>query len=297
MASGDWVDLNEPRSWVIDGVELAYRHAPGEGPCVVFVSGLGESGAVWEPVIDWLPAGTSTFTYDRAGCGASGPVAAGVADEAHSVRWGADQLLTLLDTAGVAGSWILVGHSIGGLIVDALARRRPERVAGLVLVDASDPALHTLLDTPKDSLVDGREGEGWRISMPATLEDFEPGPNHKVETIVIGSAMWRWLRVDDPAPYQPLTLVEIDQHWQRHQLDLAKRWSGHLIVPHTAGHRVHEEAPRLVAVATQALVAAATQGHPVQLDQEALVRSGGTVRVDATSNAFAEWSSSGPRAG
>lgn len=280
---------------MIDGVELAYRRSLGEGLCVVFVSGLGESGAVWEPVIDWLPAGTPTFTYDRAGCGDSGPIAAAEADQAQPVQWGANQLAKLLDAADVQGPWILVGHSIGGLIVDALARCRPERVAGMVLVDASDPALHTLLDTPKESMVDGREGEGWRISMAATLENFESGPDHKIETIVIGSAIWRWLRVDDPEPYQPLTLIEMDQHWHRHQLNLTTRWSGHLIVPHTAGHRVHEEAPRLVAVGTQALIAAATDGHPIQLDQEALVRSGGTVRVDAKEGAFAEWSSTGPR--
>jgi pimeloyl-ACP methyl ester carboxylesterase len=288
--------LSEPWRCLIDGTKLAYRYAAGEGPCVVFVSGLGEPGDVWDPVTDWLPAGTPTFLYDRAGCGASGPVTAAVADESRPVNWAAEQLLKLLETVGVQGPWILVGHSIGGLIVDALARRRPERVAGLVLVDASDPAFHTLLDAPKESMVDGREGEGLRISMPATLEDFEAGPEHKVETIVIGSAMWRWLRVDDPEPYRPLTLVEVDQHWHRHQLDLTRRWSGHLIVPHTAGHRVHEEAPRLVAVATQALVAAAAHGQAVRLDQEALVRSGGTVRIVASDNTFAEWSSTGPRA-
>ncbi|MEU4607548.1 alpha/beta fold hydrolase [Kribbella sp. NPDC023972] len=280
---------------MIADVELAYRHMPGDGTCVVFISGLGEPGAVWAPVIDRLPARTSTFTYDRAGCGHSGPVPAGGDDEARPVQWGAEQLLMLLDTVGVPGPWVLVGHSIGGLIADSLARCRTEQVAGMVLIDTSDPAFDTRIDSPRPILVDGRDGEGWRISMPATLEGFNPGPDNPVETVVIGSAIWRWLRVDDPAPYLPLTLLEADQHWHRHQLDLAKRWAGHLVVPHTAGHRVHEEAPDLVALATQAVVEAAAAGRPVRLDQEALVRSGGTVRIDAKGGTFTEWDSTGRR--
>jgi pimeloyl-ACP methyl ester carboxylesterase len=43
------------KSSVVDAVELAYRHRPGTGPSIVFVSGLGESGAVWDDVIDRLP--------------------------------------------------------------------------------------------------------------------------------------------------------------------------------------------------------------------------------------------------
>ncbi|MFD7161373.1 alpha/beta fold hydrolase [Kribbella sp. NPDC059898] len=261
----------------------------------MFVSGLGEAGAVWDLVIDWLPAGTPTFTYDRAGCGDSGTLDAADLGQARSVQWGAKQLAMLLEAAEVKGPWILVGHSIGGLIVDALARSWPEQVAGLVLVDATDPALHGILDDPEEILVDGREGEGWQISMAATLAEFEPGPKHKIDTLVIGSAQWRWLRVKDPAPYRPLTLIEVDQRWHRHQLDLAARWSGHLIVAHTAGHRVHEEAPRLVAHATRTLITAVLEQKAPRPDQEALVRNGGTVRLDATGATLAEWSPTGPR--
>jgi pimeloyl-ACP methyl ester carboxylesterase len=208
---------------VVNGIELAYRHTPGAGSSIVFVSGLGESGAVWDDVIDRLPAQASVFTYDRAGCGSSGPVDASAVGEDQSVQWGADQLPGLLEAASVPGPSVLVGHSIGGLIVDAFARRWPDQGSGRVLIDTSDPALHTVLDEPKPVLVDGRNEEGWRISLRATLQEFEPGPRHSVTTVVIGSAIWRWLRVDDPVPYRPLSLVELDQRWQRHQLDRAQR--------------------------------------------------------------------------
>jgi hypothetical protein len=112
--------------------------------------------------------------------------------------------------------------------------------------------------------------------------------------VVIGSAMWRWLRVKEAEEYRPLSLVEMDQRWQRHQLQLAQRWSGHLVVPHFAGHLVQKESPGLVAEVVRSVAAA--NGGAVQLDQPAILRSGGTVRVSARDGAFVEWTARGPRA-
>ncbi|GAB3922813.1 hypothetical protein GCM10029976_012150 [Kribbella albertanoniae] len=282
------------KSCVVNGIELAYRYVPGDAPCIVFVSGLGGSGEEWDSVIERLPAGLSTLVYARAGCGESGPVdAATAAASAQPVQWGAEQLLALLGTVGVQEPWILVGHSIGGLIVDAFARLWPDLVCGLVLVDASDPALHTALDVDKEVLVDGREGEAWRISYPETLDNFEPGPQRHVETVVIGSAMWRWLPVKEAEEYRPLSLVEMDQWWHRHQLQLAQRWSGHLVVPHFAGHLVQKDSPDLVAEVVRSMAAA--KGGAVQLDQPAVLRAGGTVRVSVRDETFIEWNATGPR--
>ncbi|GAA3084212.1 hypothetical protein GCM10010530_07810 [Kribbella aluminosa] len=286
-------DLQE--SCVVNGIELAYRYLPGDTACIVFVSGLGGSGEEWDGVIERLPAGLSTFAYDRAGCGSSGPVDGATAEGAAlPIQWGAEQLFELLNAAAVPGPWVLVGHSIGGLIVDAFARLWPDQVSGLVLVDASDPDLHTALDEDQLVLVDGRDGEGWRISVPATLDNFEPGPREHVETVVIGSAIWRWLPVKKAEKYRPLTLVEMDQRWHRHQLQLAQRWSGHLVVPHFAGHHVHKDSPDLVAEVVRGVATA--KRSVVQLDQSTVLRAGGTVRVSVRDGAFIEWDAAGPRA-
>lgn len=281
-------------SCLVNGIQLAYRYVRGDAPCTVFVSGLGGSGEEWDEVIDRLPDGWSTFVYDRAGCGSSGPVdEVTAAGEALPIQWGAEQLLALLTAAGVPGPWVLVGHSIGGLIVDAFSRLWPDQVSGQVLVDASDPVLHTALDDDKPVLVDGRDGEAWRISYPATLANFEPGPQQEVETVVIGSAIWRWLPVKEPEKYRPLSLIELDHWWHRHQLQLAGRWSGHLVVPHFAGHLVHKDSPELVAEVVRSVAAA--KGGAVQLEQPAILRTGGTVRVSARGDGFVEWDAKGPR--
>ena len=46
-------------------------------------------------------------------------------------------LHALLDAAGVPGPYVLVGHSLGGVIVRQYAASYPDEVAGVVLVDAS----------------------------------------------------------------------------------------------------------------------------------------------------------------
>jgi len=49
----------------------------------------------------------------------------------------ARELAQLLDRSGVAGPVVLVGASLGGLVVRVFASEQAERAAGLVLLDAT----------------------------------------------------------------------------------------------------------------------------------------------------------------
>ncbi|WP_333586135.1 alpha/beta fold hydrolase [Phenylobacterium sp.] len=72
--------------------------------------------------------------YDRAGLGYSDP-APGPRDSAAIVT----DLERLLQVRGVDQPVILLGHSMAGQHVRLFAVRHPERIAGLVLVDAATP--------------------------------------------------------------------------------------------------------------------------------------------------------------
>jgi pimeloyl-ACP methyl ester carboxylesterase len=72
----------------------------------------------------------------------------GRSDPVTMPRTGADvvtELHDLLTTAGVSGPYVLAGHSLGGLFQLLYARTYPDEVAGLVLIDATSPALQQLL--------------------------------------------------------------------------------------------------------------------------------------------------------
>lgn len=105
----------------------------GEGhPTVIFESS-GFGTAVSSSKARTEVAGqTRVCSYDRMGTGWSDPgpavISAGVL---------ADDLDRLLAGAGVQPPYILVPASVGGLTAELFARRHPERVAGLVFVDAA----------------------------------------------------------------------------------------------------------------------------------------------------------------
>ncbi|WP_172840772.1 alpha/beta hydrolase [Allosphingosinicella indica] len=77
----------------------------------------------------------------------------------------ADEMWAALDAAGEKGPFVLVGHSFGGLLSANMARRHPERVKALILLDATPPdtivygpVLGALGDMRRDALFGGLLG-------------------------------------------------------------------------------------------------------------------------------------------
>lgn len=100
------------------------------GPAVILQAGLGASSSSWGPIAPAVAATTTVCVYDRAGHGRSEE--AGPQDGIAI----ATDLHTLLNRAGVAGPYVLVGHSSGGPYVRVFAASYPDQVAGMVLLDA-----------------------------------------------------------------------------------------------------------------------------------------------------------------
>jgi pimeloyl-ACP methyl ester carboxylesterase len=125
----------------IDGRRLHVVPAgpPGDQPLVLLEAGSFGFSADWAVVQERLAGrGLRSLAYDRAGMGLSDP--------GPSPRDGlaiAKDLERLLTAAGEAGPLVLVGHSMAGLHAYLFAGRNPGRIAGLVLVDAIDPAMAT----------------------------------------------------------------------------------------------------------------------------------------------------------
>jgi pimeloyl-ACP methyl ester carboxylesterase len=107
----------------------------GDAPTIVLEHGAFGCGSDWAEVQARLAAkGLHSIAYDRAGIGHSDPgprprdAAAINADLAEMLR-----------ALGETGPFVLVGHSMGGLMVRRFALAHPERVLGVVLVDAMTP--------------------------------------------------------------------------------------------------------------------------------------------------------------
>jgi pimeloyl-ACP methyl ester carboxylesterase len=100
---------------------------------VIFESGAGGSSKDWAKVIPMLSQEIRTIAYDRAGIGKSekGPLPQTMAQNVF-------ELHELLKAANIKGPIILVGQSIGGLLVRLYAEQYGKNVVGLVLVDPTN---------------------------------------------------------------------------------------------------------------------------------------------------------------
>jgi pimeloyl-ACP methyl ester carboxylesterase len=157
-ASGDFAGLVEV------GGHQVYLECHGSGsPTVILQSGYPNAGDIWNvaeshppPVAEGLAVSTRVCLYDRPGSllqtdDSGQPVSELVPGRSQMVpvpRTGAQvvgELHDLLASAGVSGPYVLVGHSLGGLFNLLYARTHPDQVVGMVMVDATLPALPELM--------------------------------------------------------------------------------------------------------------------------------------------------------
>lgn len=113
---------------------VEYALAGKGAPAVVFESGLGGTMDWWAKVFPEVAKETTVFAYNRPGYGES-ERAVTTRDGDHVV----DELRALLKSRNLSPPYVLVGHSLGGLYMQLFARRHPDEVTALVLVDSTHP--------------------------------------------------------------------------------------------------------------------------------------------------------------
>ena len=117
-----------------DGRRIAYRHARGAGPAILFLPGYRSdmAGGKATALLAWAEVERrECLLFDYSGCGESdGDFAQGTLS-----RW-QEEAAVLLSTH-VAGPVVLVGSSMGGWLALLLARALAPRLAGLVGIAAA----------------------------------------------------------------------------------------------------------------------------------------------------------------
>jgi len=104
----------------------------GNGTPVVFIHGIGASLYGWRyQLAPLVAAGYRVVAFDNRGFGFSDKPAHGYSNAAYT-----HLVVSLLDSLGIASA-VLVGHSMGGAIAAEVALAHPDRVRGMVLIDAA----------------------------------------------------------------------------------------------------------------------------------------------------------------
>ncbi|MGD0472586.1 MAG: alpha/beta hydrolase family protein [Candidatus Velthaea sp.] len=261
-----------------------------EQPTVILVSGYHDSSDPWiQPEdLSLLPqsVGPSTLVglartnhvcaYDRPGTlryitglpltARSSPVT-----QPRTVKEIALELHTLLAVAKVPGPYILVGHSLGGLIVLFYARTYPNEVRGIVFVDAFSPTVRTRLgslwplyrkvlnpppaDEPIASL---KEAASETVDLDKSIDEVQAAPPLRKMPLGV-------LTKTEPFRIRPgslppgITLSEIDNGYngaQNYLVELAPTTPQ--IFATGSEHYIQLSQPDLVINATQLVIRRAT---------------------------------------
>jgi pimeloyl-ACP methyl ester carboxylesterase len=176
--------LPAPAGKLIDvgGHRLHINCAGKTNPTVVMEAGAGDFSFDWSLVQPEVARFARVCTYDRAGYAWSEP-----GPTPRTVQQIVYELHTGLQRAGVKSPYVLVGHSLGGLIVRLYADQYPQEVAGMVLVDSShEDQLIVIVDrtTRKEKVVHWRELSSGREIPPVQTTMPSPAASNKAPVIV-----------------------------------------------------------------------------------------------------------------
>ncbi len=153
----------------VGGFRLHLNCTGKSGPTVVLIAGAGDFSFDWGLVQPDVSRFTCVCSYDRAGLAWSDP-----GPTPRTMGQDASELHTLLKAARVEAPYVLVGHSIGGLIARVYAEQYADDVAGMVLVDSTHEDT-TLVYQGK--LVRVREGaKGVAVPPVQTMRGSPPKP-------------------------------------------------------------------------------------------------------------------------
>jgi hypothetical protein len=120
---------------VVDGHELFITCRGSGSPAVILDAGLGDGHRAWDRVLGGEERrDVRVCAYDRWGIGDSEPY---TGDGAREIGDATADLHALLGAAGVRPPYVLVSHSIAGLIGRHYVQRYPGEVKGLVMVDTA----------------------------------------------------------------------------------------------------------------------------------------------------------------
>jgi pimeloyl-ACP methyl ester carboxylesterase len=130
---------SQPESKVpldVGGYKLdLFCQGTASGSTVILDAGNGETNLTWSLVQPKVAKFARVCAYDRAGYGWSE-----ASPKPRSVPVMVDELHALLKGAGIQGSLVFVGHSLGGIIARHYAAKYPLDVTGMVLLDSAHEA-------------------------------------------------------------------------------------------------------------------------------------------------------------
>ena len=205
---------------------------------VVFENGLAGKMEWWAKVIPEVSKKATVFAYNRPGYGASDD--AGTPRDAEHI---AAELRVLLAAKGLKPPYIVVGHSVGALYMQYFARRYPNEVKALVLVDSTHPIQMEGKGSPDNwswlvrtlvaASLNGSQKEELKL-ISKTGKDIFALPTFKGVVVVLSAS-------------KPLSeKSELAEHYNTLRKDIANLYPNSRQIWVDSGHGIPLERPKAV---------------------------------------------------
>ena len=235
-----------------DGRQL-YLNCEGEGsPTVVMEAGGAGHSESWRFVQPDVTKFTRVCAYDRSGTGRSSSTPPHVTIQAI-----ATELHALLAAAGVHSPYVLVGHSLGGIIVRQFAAQYTDEIVGMVMVDSSgsDPrARIQAVFTPEEWQLYGSTSHDADFVFPEGADLLGPDLAD-IPLVVLSAGIVR----SDVPPDVAERLYDVRLEMQRELLSLSSN-SAHIIAQ-DSDHAIPLNQPALIVAAIRQVVEALRQDN------------------------------------
>jgi pimeloyl-ACP methyl ester carboxylesterase len=168
---------------------------------VIFESGMSDSLEIWGSIPDSIAKYSRVFSYDRADIGKS--------DTSRFERTIPNMVLELrsiLKNQNINPPYILVGHSLGGLITRYFASTYPNEVKGLLLLDpAPESYWNSMSDSELKKYVKGgsewyetkfqnKYRKEWYQFIPNLVYMNGLKINKMLPVILVSATAWQWYK-------------------------------------------------------------------------------------------------------
>ena len=254
--SGKFSDIGENK--------IHYKYLDKGEFTFVLIAGLGESMHTWANIANELNDRGRVFMYDRSGLGFSEE---GVLP--RSIDNISLELNTILEKENIPSPYILIGHSAGGFIARYYAKKYPNEVLGLYLIDPYQGDVGFDDDNPNEWSLSLKmmnwsfRNMSWS-GIPYYLLPNPPHPTYKtskaiktygMEAYAEKISLAQFQKLDEIAKDMPLYLLSADNKSDKFN-ELNTEWHKQIFDKYSndintfilieSGHHIYIEKPEIV---------------------------------------------------
>lgn len=223
--------------------KIKCAHISKGAPTIVFENGFCSGMSCmkyWDSAFMELSKEFSLFAYDRVDDALSKK---NIEDMRTHLEDKIEVLRIMLNKKGLKAPYILVGHSLGGLYVQYFAKKYPNEVVGIVLVDAVYPEVWT-----NESVKDSEENIVLDTNIAKMGEVILAMPNLDTKPMLILSATQEEHKKDNPDKVTMINrAIENQKNYMKLYPFAQQTWID-------CGHLIQYEKPESIVLIVQEMV-------------------------------------------